>query len=264
METAGRRIWRLIRLAGRVALVIFVLTTLCIAYATLVEPTWLKVRHVSLSETPTLRVIHFTDLHYKGDQEYLKKVVATINGLQGDIVCFTGDLVEKKEFYDAALKGMSAINKPVYAVPGNHDYWSGAPFQKAAECCAGTGGAWLCDTNVSILDGTVEIVGRTGREIDVPVSASSKIARRLLLVHYPEWSEKARGVSYDLILAGHSHGGQICLPLIGPVLTLIDGQQYERGLYRRADGPLYVGTGVGTYLFPLRFYCRPEIVVIDL
>jgi predicted MPP superfamily phosphohydrolase len=264
VDPARRKSWKLVRVAMRVTFLILVLTVLCLAYGFWIEPTWLHVRYVTLSQNPSLRIIFFTDLHYNGDQKYLEKVLATINRLPADLVCFGGDITEKEEFFDQALDMLRSINKPMYGIPGNHDYWSRIPFEKVAGSFRATGGDWLCDTNVVVLGGTLEITGRTGCDVSIKWSTSDKIAKRLLLVHYPDLADRITNDRFDLILAGHNHGGQVCLPWLGPVLTLVDGEEYRSGFLQKSAGPLYVGAGVGSYLLPFRFLCRPEIVVIEL
>jgi hypothetical protein len=98
----------------------------------------------------------------------------------------------------------------------------------------------------------------------VHVLRQSKAARRILLIHYPIQADRLDGRRYDLILAGHSHGGQVRLPFYGaPVLPYGVGR-YERGRYDSLGGPLYVNVGIGTYMFPVRFNCRPEITVVQI
>ena len=264
MDKPKQQQWRLVRVAARVTFFLLLLASLCLAYGFLIEPTWLAVRHVTLSKNPTVRLIFFTDLHYKGDRKYLKKVIAAINRLPGDVVCFGGDIGERADFIEEALQELHGLNKPLYGVPGNHDYWSGIDFQKVADGFKAMGGEWLCDTNIVIKGGTVEIVGRTGREIGIAAAPGNAIKKRILLIHYHGWTNQPGDRSYDVILAGHNHGGQVRLPFIGPVLTLVDREDYRSGFFKTAAGPLYVSTGVGTYLLPVRFFCRPEIVIVEL
>ena len=70
--------------------------------------------------------------------------------------------------------------------------------------------------------------------------------------------------SFDLILAGHSHGGQVRLPVFGPLLVPFGVEGYDAGLYDTPAGPLYVNVGIGTFMLPVRFWCRPELAVIEL
>src|ERR1035438_535615 len=116
-----------------------------LADAKLVEPTWLKIRHQKVGSKPAHRFVHFTDLHHKGDRPYLEAVVATINRLTPEFVCFTGDIIEEKKFLPEALDILSGIKSPMFGVPGNHDYWSKASFEPVLKCFAATGGAWLMD-----------------------------------------------------------------------------------------------------------------------
>ncbi len=68
---------------------------------------------------------------------------------------------------------------------------------------------------------------------------------------------------FDLILAGHSHGGQVRLPVVGGLVIPYDVGKYEKGLYETKAGTLYVNPGIGSYGIPLRILCRPEITVIE-
>src|SRR5438128_8648180 len=98
--------------------------------ARLFAPTRLRVSELKASETRCCRFVHFSDFHYRGEAKYAAEVVGTINDLRPDFVCFTGDLVEDKIFLNEALSFIRQIKSPVYGIPGNHDYWSRAPFSE--------------------------------------------------------------------------------------------------------------------------------------
>jgi predicted MPP superfamily phosphohydrolase len=227
----------------------------------------------SLSETTRLRVtklkggpghcrfVHFTDFHHKGDVEYAAELVRTINQLKPAFVCFTGDLVEEARFGKEALSFIRQIEAPVFGVPGNHDFQSGVPFSDFAETFAATGGAWLADESVLVAEHDLEIVGMGKKGIrDLPAREAS---RHLLLLHYPIVAD---GVErrFDLILAGHSHGGQIRLPMVGALVVPKGVAGYDHGYYETQGGPLYVNAGIGTYRIPFRWNCGPEITVVTL
>src|SRR6516164_4095491 len=115
------------RLSRRKFIAAVLLGTPCLALADAkwLEPTWLKIRRVRIGAgKPEHRFVHFTDIHHKGDLDYLKTVVDQINALSPDFVCFTGDIIEEKNYLDEALEHLSQIKAPMYGVPGNHDYWS--------------------------------------------------------------------------------------------------------------------------------------------
>ena len=230
-----------------------------------VEPTWIKTRYVRLGALkPTHRVVHFTDVHHKGDRAYLHAVVRTINALSPDIVCFTGDLIEETRHLAEALEILAGIKSPVYGVPGNHDYWSRAPFDGIAKCFAATGGAWLLDQHQVTRDGKFSILGATCLSSHQPPIKTNPTTRNIFLMHYPAWVKKLRGQQFDLLLAGHSHGGQVRIPFFGPILVPFGVDHYDRGLFHTDAGPLYVNPGIGWFPVPIRFNCRPEITVFDI
>ncbi len=228
----------------------------------LVEPSWLRVTHFDLRPEATCRLVQFSDFHYKGDAEYAASVVRRINALAPEFVCFTGDLVEDKRFAPAALDFIRQIERPVYGCPGNWDYGSGADFREYERAFRATGGEWLEDRSVVLAQENLELIGMGLRGVHQLVEA--KAPRRLLLIHYPIQADRLEGRRYDLILAGHSHGGQVRIPFYGaPVLPYGVGR-YQMGAFESLGGPLYVNVGVGTYMYPIRFNCRPELTVVRL
>jgi len=248
-----RRQWILLGLGG--------VPALAAADAFLVEPGWVRLKTVRLGEKPSLRVVHFTDLHYKGGESALRSLVGRINALKPDLVCFTGDLAEDRDFAKAAAEILRGIGAPLFGVPGNHERWAGADFGTLERCFAATGGAWLADREAPALGGRVRIVGIGEKpERAEPRPGAANIA----LVHYPAWVDRLPPRKFDLILAGHSHGGQVRLPLVGPLHMTYDVGRCDLGLYDTPAGPLYVGAGVGWYFLRVRFFCRPEIALIEL
>lgn len=226
------------------------------------EPYWLKVKRLNINgASASHRIVHITDIHYKGNRPYLEKVIETVNTLSPDFVCFSGDLVEKATYVKEALEILSSIQRPVYGVPGNHDYWSGASFDRIAQYCQSTGGAWLLDQDTLSQDGQIQIIGATGNQPQVP--PLKQALKRILLVHYPLFVDQLEG-SFDLVLAGHSHGGQVRLPFWGALVLPYRVGSYDLGLFQTKAGPLYVNPGIGTFSLPVRSWCRPEITVIEL
>lgn len=233
-------------------------------YAVVLEPRWVAQREIVLRSPPRVRLVHLTDIHYQGDRAYLERIVELTNAATADMVCFTGDLLEQFKYLDEALHALSGVNKPMYGVPGNHDCWDESAEAKVSACFRATGGRWLRDECVVALDGRVEIVGSTGRMQALPVAARAADAVCILLVHYPLAVKKLADEPFDLILAGHTHGGQVRFPGLGPLADFPGIGEYDRGLFDTAAGPLYVNPGVGTYHFRIRFCCRPEIAVVEL
>lgn len=253
-------------------------------YATLVEPRWLQVERVSLM-FPTLseafkglRVVHFSDLHFGFhlDIKQLTSVVEQIQTEQPDIVCFTGDLVDyalghhSKDIRDV-LNTLRA-KYGCYAVLGNHDYYGDA--NAVAGVLEDGGFHCLRNRGIRVQNGTqsIWIAGVEDMWEGVPnLKAAMKMVKKdewvLLLSHAPDFADVAALESVHLQLSGHSHGGQVRLPLVGPLSSVPYGVKYPSGLYHVGkDKPLtlYTNRGIGVSVRPIRFMCRPEITVITL
>ena len=226
-----------------------------------IEPEWLKVKTVQLSASPECRLVHFTDLHYRGDREYMEKMVRRINEAHPQFVCFTGDFVEGTALLDEALRLLSEIKAPVYGVPGNHDVGERLDQTKLKQGFARTGGAWLLDEAVSVPGLRVRIYGATPDTPVPPTPTPGKL--NILLAHYPLQADELGEAKFDLILAGHTHGGQVRLPGFGALTHPYGAGRYEYGLYQTRAGPMYVSSGIGYSRMRLRVDCRPEIVVIE-
>jgi predicted MPP superfamily phosphohydrolase len=227
-----------------------------------IEPGLLRVRKLQLHGGEHARFVHFSDFHYKGDARFATQVVREINELAPDFVCFTGDLIEDRTFLSEALGFVRQIKAPVYGVPGNHDYSSQAPFAEYENAFASTGGGWLPARNVTLPKYDLQIVGMgiTGLDMHSVTSAS----RRILLMHYPAVADRLGKERFDLILAGHSHGGQVRLPFWGPIILPPAVGSYDLGYYETSAGPLYVNAGIGTYIVPWRFNCPPELTLVTI
>ncbi len=230
--------------------------------ARFIERTWLEVAHFDLRPDPTCRFVQFSDFHYKGDTAYAAKVIGAINTLEPEFVCFTGDLIEEAKHAPAALDFIRQIKRPVHGCPGNWDYGSGVSFKLYEKAFRATGGEWLEDRSLVLARHDLELIGMGMR--GVHVLDEPKAGRRLLLIHYPTQADRLDGRRYDLILAGHSHGGQVRLPIYGALALPYGVGRYQKGAYESLGGPIYVNVGIGTYMFPVRFNCRPETTVVRI
>jgi predicted MPP superfamily phosphohydrolase len=249
----------------------------CIAYGWTVEPMWIEVTRLEVvldrlpAGSPTVRIAHVSDLHVDaapGNEERLPEIVAAEHP---DLIVFTGDALNVPEGRDRFVTCMArlAAIAPVFAVKGNWDV-----IQHA-----GVGA--LEASRARVLDGDVaeiEVKGvrlaltglRYGREWDVPVLLARLPADRpvVFLHHTPNPILELAAGGVDLVLAGHTHGGQVRLPAYGALLTLArHGKRFESGLYRVDHTWLYVNRGLGMEGGPaprVRFLCRPEVTVLDL
>ncbi len=238
---------------------------LAVADAKWIEPDWIKIRRLRMgTRKPVHRFVQITDIHHKGDRGYLRSLVQKVNALSPEFVCFTGDLIEEKQHLAEALEVLSEIKSPLYGVPGNHDYWAKVRFDGIAKCFAATGGAWLLDQEVVTGDGQFTILGAACVSSRPRPLRRNESTRNIFLMHYPAWVKKLGGQKFDLLLAGHSHGGQVRIPFYGPVMVPFGVDRYDMGLFETPSGPLYVNPGIGWFPIPIRFNCRPEITVFEL
>jgi len=246
---------------------LLVLSVIFIAIdAFLIEPNWLKARTIRLSENPRLRIVHFTDIHHIKDSGLFAKAVEEINRLAPDFVCFTGDVTGGAEgssdnFKDA-INLFAKIKAPVYGVPGNHDYWAKLDFDAIDRALHSTGGKLLVNSKTNSMDGKAVIFGVATPNKYIPEPEVGKI--NILLCHYPSVIENLGEKKFDLILTGHTHGGQVRFPFYGAPILPCDSEKYDYGLFRTKNGSLYVGSGLGYFEVKARFNCRPEIVLFEL
>lgn len=266
MRPKPNRTWKAILRRIVLAVSVFSLLGLVLVlYACGWETRWLRHRQIHVGEIEPLTIVHLSDLHFKGDEKYLGKVVRAVNDQKADLVCITGDLVEDKRFLKTCLAFLETIQHPVYAVPGNHEHWARLDFDQIDRSMRKKGGRFLVNESVRIAKG-FSIVGlddsMAGRPDPERALRGTEGTRRIILLHTPLTVRRLEGTKFALALAGHSHGGQVRLPLWGALIVPSHVGGYDRGLYETPSGPLYVTTGVGTYRVNVRFCCRPEIVVI--
>ena len=237
-----------------------------------------------------LKIAHLSDLHSSPlvDREHLAQAVGLAMAEKPDLVVLTGDYIghtlrtarnHVHEFdpvyLDHLAETLSEAKAPMgtYAVLGNHDFWSGADvterlchdFEKRA------GVPVLRNQNVTLSRGkdSIRLLGiddywhswdlreamrRVPREsIKILLSHNPDINRRIIPAH-----------KIDLVLSGHTHGGQINFPVIGAPFKATRDPRYLKGLVQDGDRQTYVTRGVGHLVVPIRFNCPPEVTLITL
>lgn len=260
------------------------------SYARWIEPDWLQDRKLTcyLDRLPPsfdgLTIAHISDLHY-GDHvhsEDIERILERVMSAKPDIICLTGDLVDDRSGRtNGIVEVMSKFRAPLgqYAVLGNHDYSRGDDIATDLLIQAGfdvltnqhrmlqAGGAHLAIAGIDdALDGSPDLDRALG---GIPSGTCC-----VLLAHEPDIADWSITKEVDLQLSGHSHGGQIRLPFIGPMFLPNLGEKYPDGKYilsrslghHSIDTPLtvYTSRGTGTSLLPLRFSCPPEWTLITL
>jgi len=252
-------------------------------YAFLLEPRWLEVKRVSIHirdlhrDLEGLRIGLLTDLHGEGrrSMRLIRRACRAITAESPAIVAVTGDLANRRmPSFRPVLDAIACLNPPmgVFAVPGNHDHRRGIErfHRELREHSAivdltnrslilRVGNARLCLAGVDDLaEGQPSLASLPGvEERDLTI----------LLAHNPDQAERARRQldRVDLVLSGHTHGGQIRIPGMGPVRTSVDHPDlYEEGLRRRPWTQVYVSRGLGTVHVHARLATRPEVTLLEL
>lgn len=262
-------------------LALFGLALLGFAYWTATRDPVVRETEVALPGWPdgagSVRAVLLTDLHVAGPDmppERLARIVAQVNALRPDLVLIGGDFISDKRtatrFYpvDQAVAPLAGLQAPLgtIAVLGNHDHWrDAAAMRRALE----TAGITVLD-NDAVARGPLAIGGLdddfTGHA-DVPrtVAALRRLpGARLLLSHSPD-PFPAMPDEVRLMLAGHTHCGQIRLPLIGAITTMSRyDERYACGRIDEAGRTLIVSAGLGTSVLPLRLGAVPDLWLVTL
>lgn len=247
----------------------------------LIEITRLDINVKNLPENfKNLTITQISDLHSGRfvNFELIKKSVKMVNELNSDIVMITGDFMEKfyyREDYIGPCMQELALVQPregVYAVLGNHDHITEP--EKITEELQRVGICVLRNENKKLRRGSasIQILGvddlvLKNDDMNKTLDGVNRHEVKILMSHSPDIAEnhKLRGI--DLILSGHTHGGQIYFPLIGAPQTKIAsayGQKYVSGLVRYNDIQIYINRGIGAGFPLVRFMCKPEITVFTL
>jgi hypothetical protein len=231
-----------------------------------------------------LRIVQVSDFHYDPyvDVRVITSAVQVVNQLQPDLVVLTGDFVTQGAFTDhhdpaAAHQAepcsriLSQLRSPlgVFAVLGNHDYFTEPDL--VSEILRHHGFHVLRDQSFAVerdsariwLAGMNDVMAGAG-DLDVALQKVPSSEAVVLLVHEPDVADRVPAGRVDLQLSGHSHGGQIVLPLIGPPYLPPLARKYPWGLRRLGPLTLYTNRGLGTITLPMRFNCPPEVTLFTL
>ncbi len=221
------------------------------------------------------RIVQISDLHNAEFGKDNSKLIEAVKRESPDIIALTGDIVDlnTRDFGKAAdlLAKLSAV-APCFYVTGNHEIRIYNDFRQFEKNIS---------DYVTVLRSQAEEIVRNGAKIyicgiDDPNYSSAfgenlkKLAApdgfKVLLAHRPERFRMYAANGFDLILSGHTHGGQIRLPFIGAVIAPSQGllPEYDSGLYTLKNSVMIISRGMGASDLPVRFCNRPEIVVIDL
>lgn len=264
---------------------LILLAITCLAYGFFIEPKLLKTRLIAVQSpnynAQTLRVALLSDIHIGGRHVPAKRVetiVARVNALKPDIILIPGDFIsghkaraEHGEGFNAevhrGLTELGALKAPlgVFASIGNHDVWYDASYVEKTLSDAGLN---IVANRTMTLDNSLCISGLLDYDTqgqDPSVFEGCDAGDNIIaLMHSPDSFTGLRS-DISLAVAGHTHGGQINLPIIGRRVTSTRaGRKWAYGL-KEIDGiPAFITAGIGTSILPARFRAPPEIVLIEL
>lgn len=222
------------------------------------------------------RIVQLSDLHYGSlvPAELINHVVDSANGLRPDVIVCTGDYVQKTTLtneVDQVWQILSKLNAPsgVFSVLGNHDHWVDTarsdywlkktrqdlrhkvfPIQRQGQTL------WMAGAG-DLYEDHKDLDGLLGQIPDADC--------RIVLAHNPDTADTPYTKRIDLMIAGHTHGGQVCLPFVGPPVLPVQNKDYSSGLKNSLrGGKVFISKGIGWAICPVRFNCFPEIVVLEL
>lgn len=255
--------------------------------AAMLEPHHVEITHQRIaiaglpSEFQGFRIVQISDIHHSPflDEAEIAEAVRLANKLQPDLIALTGDYVSHSREYIAGCAGalgMLHATNGVFAVLGNHDHWTDGEMMELA----------LKAQGITVLSNRSVLIERDGASIclmgidDITVKrdnlelallGTSREEVRILLAHNPAIIREAARAGIDLVISGHTHGGQINWRLLTgredrktARWLRRPSRRLMRGYARFGDTQLYVNRGLGTVVVPLRYGCPPEITVLEL
>jgi len=256
-----------------------------------IEPNWIDVNNVRL-KLPRLpksfsgfRMVQVSDIHIGPwmSMETVREIFETALAQSPDLLALTGDYVltygrrsARDQVYANELEELAGLLQEVtgrcqtVAIQGNHDYFYGI---SAIQSAFQRGGVQMLINSVQTLERNGERLHLAGvdsvyehqDDFEAVLRQLPTDGGSILLVHEPDFADtSAASGRFDLQISGHSHGGQVVLPFIGPPVLPEWGRKYPLGLYKVGEMFQYTNRGVGNSIPAVRFNCRPEITVFTL
>lgn len=262
----------------------------CVGYGHWVEPHWLEVVHHEVrvskaGDQPPLKILQLSDFHASPvvSLEFIRKAIRLGLKQQPDLILLTGDFISdqfnQSASYAEILSVLSAV-APTFACLGNHDggRWAstlGQGYDNTSFVCD-----VLAQAKVTLLHNAAQFirirnwnltlvgVGDLWAEEMQPALAFAQVPTggsdaTLVLAHNPDSKAALKPYAWDLMFCGHTHGGQVYLPLLGAPIVPVADKNFIAGLYRWDNRWIHITRGVGN-LLGVRFNCRPEVSLLTL
>lgn len=231
---------------------------------------------ISKSNKNKIKIIQISDLHFDSIRYFHKSIAKKINSSKPDLIFITGDSIDKTEKIDSLNEFLTLIDNsiPKYAITGNWEYWGNVNLTKLEEMYSNNNCELLINENRSftIKNREISIIG-----IDDFIGGNANFHKaienlkqtdtNIVLSHCPEHRDiisKEKGdLDIDLVLSGHTHGGQITFFGLAPFKPRGSGK-YLKGWYKESEPKMYISKGVGTSILPIRFGARAEMVQMEI
>lgn len=270
-----------------VALILF-LTFILYDYfeITTLETTYYEITSNRLPDSfNDFKIAHFTDFHNTKIKKLTTKLIEQLKKESPEIIVITGDLIDSEEI-EESLKLIQEIKKiaPIYYIPGNHEAQIRKTYNIFEDKLKSDGVIVLRNEmkNIEINNDKINIMGIDDPELfssssllnedeTIFKSTLDKLAENMdaytiLLSHRPEYFNDYINHNIDLTLSGHTHGGQIRIPVIGTIYAPNQGffPKYDKGIFTKDNKSMIISSGIGTTGLPLRILNKPELVIVKL
>ena len=231
---------------------------------------------ISRSEKNKVKIIQISDLHFDQLRSFHKAIARRINSLKPDLIFITGDSVDKPEKIQPLNEFLELIDNSLqkYAITGNWEYWGNVDLNELRTVYSRNNCELLINENrtISIRDRKISVIGiddLVGGNADFRKAVENLEAAdtRIVLSHCPEHrdeiSRQQGNLIIDLVLSGHTHGGQISFFGMAPFKPQGSGR-YLKGWYKDSEPKMYISKGIGTSILPIRFGARAEMVEMEI
>ena len=262
------------RKSVKIIIFIFLLFFLLFLYARYINTSGLKVKEIAVVDEEMsedyngFKIVHFSDLHYgrTTDEKNLNHVVEKINELKPDIIVFTGDLFDddavSEDDVDLMIRYFSELDARLFkfAVIGDYDKNYLDSYQKILE---ESGFILLDNESMLVYDNSSEAINFVGLTNTSDISSLYENNNfTITLVHEPDSIKNISGS--NIVLSGHSMGGQIKIPFIGGIIKKTGAETYVNDYYEVDSQKLYISNGIGTENFSFRTFNKPSITLYRL
>lgn len=255
---------------------ILIFVTIMVTYGFTLGIKGLKVKEYTVidkdlpSDFYGLKVVHFSDLHFGRivDSKNISSIIDKINELDGDLVVFTGDLVDRdstvtSDIKNSLIESLSKIKSTYgnYFVGGNHDKVNKSFYEIMEN--SNFKNLETKYENLHIGNSAISIFGMKSsidKKVDISYIDDFELNKyKMFLMHEPDNVSYIKNSKYDLILAGHSHNGQVRLPVIGKLITPRGAKIYYDEHYKIDSSNLFISSGLGTSVLDIRLFNKPSI-----